>query len=242
MNRSLFYISLWLSLLLSVFPLSVNSHAEGGWEWVNPLPTGSLLNAVTWGDGQFLAVGMLGTVVTSPEGEHWNSQTSGVLDDLYGVTTGASRFVAVGGRWPSGPIIITSEDGVIWRSQYPSVSDSWAELNDVAWNGNIFLAVGGGAGWPLVFTSPDGDNWTQQEIGLYADLYGITWDGSRFVSVGEYTGTTSLPRARVFISTDGVDWTINPAPYEELRDISWSPELQLFSAIGVDGNESAVLT
>ena len=71
MNRSPFYMTLWLSLFLIVFPLPVNSQAENGWEWVNPLPTGSLLNAVTWGDNQFLSVGMLGTVVTSPDGEHW---------------------------------------------------------------------------------------------------------------------------------------------------------------------------
>jgi hypothetical protein len=62
------------------------------------------LNAVTYGNGLFVAVGNGGTILTSPDGVNWTRRTSGTSDWLSGVTYGNGTFVAVG----SGGIILTS--------------------------------------------------------------------------------------------------------------------------------------
>src|SRR6516165_8548343 len=41
------------------------------WTVRNPLPTANALFAITYGNDQFVAVGDLGTIITSPDGVNW---------------------------------------------------------------------------------------------------------------------------------------------------------------------------
>jgi hypothetical protein len=54
------------------------------------------LYGVTYGNGLFVAVGDVGTILTSPNGVRSTEQASGTSNSLYGVTYGNGRFVAVG--------------------------------------------------------------------------------------------------------------------------------------------------
>ncbi|MBD3852390.1 MAG: hypothetical protein IFK93_13875 [Acidobacteria bacterium] len=67
------------------------------------------LYAVTWGGGQYVAVGENGKIATSPDGVTWTNRFSGTSDHLRGVAWNGSLYVAAGGN-----SIISSSDGVTW--------------------------------------------------------------------------------------------------------------------------------
>ena len=84
-------------------------------------------------------------------------------------------------------------------------------LYDVVWGNELFVAVGqSGFDETEVLLSPDGVAWERVSLGKPARplgvsgdgvgaLYGIAWNGSVFVAVGE----------RLLTSTDGKSWTVS---------------------------------
>src|SRR5437773_11973168 len=77
------------------------------WTWRNPVPPPNLSN-VAYGNGQYVAVGLLGTIATSTDGGIWVVRQSGTQKNLYSIIYGNDQFVAVGAT------ILTSTDGVNW--------------------------------------------------------------------------------------------------------------------------------
>src|SRR3989442_10445515 len=55
-------------LALLIFTEIGRADPLDAWTWRNPLPTGNYLNGITYGDDQFVALGDLGTIVTSAYG------------------------------------------------------------------------------------------------------------------------------------------------------------------------------
>jgi hypothetical protein len=100
-----------------------------------------------------VAVGEVGTVLTSPDGVTWTARNSGIGTALEGVVWAGDRLVAVGGDAAGSghgtlDVILTSPDGISWTNQH---SASVKPLHSVAWNGNQYVA-GGVEG--AVLTSP----------------------------------------------------------------------------------------
>jgi len=162
--------------------------------------TGSLLEAVAWGDGTFVAVGPDGTILTSPDGVSWQAQQLG-FKFFTAITWTGTRFVAVGGGWDSGsatvgPMVGTSPDGSNWSFQL--ISAEQANLMDVASNGSVLVATQ--APGNSVLSSPDGINWTAAQVGDAGTfLAQLESDGSRFV-IATSSGV-------IFTSPDGSTWT-----------------------------------
>lgn len=86
-------------------------------------------------------------------------------------------------------------------------------LNDVVWNGSLFVAVGD---LGKIVSSPDGITWTARTSGSTQRLNGVYWDGSRFLAVGD--GATILS------SADGISWTSLHTGEDGawLKDVSYS--------------------
>src|SRR5262245_16120821 len=110
MRRSrLLFVSI---LALGAAPL-VGADPLDNWTWRNPLPQGHQLFGVTHGNGLFVAVGAVHTVVTSPDATNWTIQSTSLTNNavtLYGVAHGNGQFVAVG----SSGTILTSPNGNNW--------------------------------------------------------------------------------------------------------------------------------
>ncbi len=150
-----------------------------------------------WGDGlwtgiQYVVVGAGrtsdGVIETSPDGQIWTKERIPENPGLLSIAQGGAdgqRLVAVGREMT----ILFSDDGISWDES--EIAGSW-DLNDVAWTGTEFLAVGT---MGCILASTDGENWEMTNPGR---LEAVTWDGARFVAVAG---------RNVLDSPDGENWS-----------------------------------
>lgn len=140
------------------------------------------------------------------------------LSNVYKGTFGAGLFVA--GTDNLG--IAVSGNGVNWSLAFTS-GTVYAAIYDVAWNGSLFVAVGGISS--SFFTSPNGLNWTARSIGSSNIFYGVAWNGSLFVAV-------SLTGA-ILTSPDGITWTSRTSGTTQvLRSVKWANGLWVVVGYG----------
>lgn len=177
MNQRLFI----LGLLFSMITGRLIADPLDQWDWRFPNPTGRTLAAVTYGGGQFVAVGDNGTIISSPDGYNWSNRVSGVSAFLHGVAYADGEYAVVG----EGGIILVSTNLTSWM-QMPAITT------------NTLLGVAGNSGWQLnnlpqfiaVGTSgtaavcASGTNWSVVPTGTTNTLYSTTWASTRFVIVG----------------------------------------------------------
>ena len=217
-----------------VSDVSVNCFDSGtpttsDWKWANPLPQGNHLGDVAWGNGQYVAVGLYGTVLTSDDGLSWSVGDIGTDAWLSGIVWDETRFVAVGedATAAGNSNVAISGDGVNWTLQ--EVGTRYA-LSDIVWSGSRYVAVGyqnadpqlGGSSVAVSATSTDGATWTTQTHAGYS-WDDIAWNESVF-AVMERSGL-------IHTSDDGLNWVTT--------DVGLTGTS--FSAIGSDGGQFVVV-
>lgn len=156
-----------------------------------PIATSISFSGVTWSGTQFVAVGPLGTIITSPDGITWTQRPVATTQALNAITWSGTQFVAVG----AAGTILTSPDGITWTQRaFPNKL-----LNSIAWSGTRFVLVDGVAGG--IYTSPDAIVWTTQASppGMGGNVVEVIWTSTQFVGVGG--GGT------IVTSPDGITWT-----------------------------------
>jgi len=170
------------------------------------------LYGITYGNGQFLAVGAYGGILNSKDGEKWFLVNS--RKKIKSICYGNGLFVAsVTGENENKKILdksfsLVSSDGVKWESS-PSLD---YPINDIIYvNGKFYAACGSG----MVATSTNGKNWnftyTSSVYDLNSLAYGYNY--GKFVAVGEY-GT-------IVESDDGISWNYIGELGESLKDITY---------------------
>jgi photosystem II stability/assembly factor-like uncharacterized protein len=134
-------------------PMSYNGligTSPDGITWTTLPYTSNYLSGVTYGGGQFVAVGREGSILTSPDGTTWTTQTAApianstltpyLISVIY--AAGDSQYVAVGnyvGANPSTGFILTSSDGKSWNMATTGTSD----LYGISYGNGTYVAVGG---------------------------------------------------------------------------------------------------
>jgi hypothetical protein len=83
-------------LLLLMVPAMGGSAPLDQWTPRNPLPIAEALYSVAFGNGQFVALGDAGTIMTSQDGVNWTLRQWGNDTILSGIAYGNGQFVAVG--------------------------------------------------------------------------------------------------------------------------------------------------
>lgn len=171
------------------------------WYWRNPLPQGNALNGICFGEGRYVAVGNLGTILISPDGRNWLAQESGTQTDLRDVAYGDGVYVAVGDIGA----VLTSTDGRNWAEQY---SPWFFNLRGIAWGNRQFVAVGDDT---AILVSTNGADWELTAMGSLP-LLDVAFGAGRFVALGGgapasnvYGGSSSSSNI-VMSSTDGRHW------------------------------------
>jgi photosystem II stability/assembly factor-like uncharacterized protein len=146
----------------------------------------------------------------------WTSRTSGISNDLFGITYANNLFVAVG----ASGTILTSSDGITWTSRSSGTSYS---LRGIAYANNLFVVVGANG---AIYTSPDGITWTSRSSNTTNTLFGITYGNNLFVTVGA-SGT-------ILTSSDSITWTSRDSGTSNyLNGITYSNNL--FVIVGYSG-------
>ena len=123
-----------------------------------------------------MAVGDVGTILTSPDGNTWTTQTPVTANNLNGVAYGNRTFVAteITGR------IRTSPDGTTWTLQNSVIP---AALLGVAYGNGTFVVITGDRS--IFVSNNQGVTWTAQTSNVSASaLVGVVYGNRTFVVVG----------------------------------------------------------
>lgn len=184
-----------------------------------PAATGAALNDVTFGDGQFVAVGSNGAVYTSANGATWTDRTIGGGPDLHRVHHTGTHFVATGANGA----VYTSTDATSWglatdQAEEQSTKTLWAACG----SGKVLAAGDDG----FMLSSEDLDAWTPETPDI-DNLNDIVWGEDRYVAVGA--------NGYVLTNTGGANWTPRDSGSSvHLRRVAWSQTSGLFVAVGDD--------
>ncbi|MEK6900017.1 MAG: YCF48-related protein, partial [Nanoarchaeota archaeon] len=172
------------------------------------------------------AVGHSGLILrTTDGGSTWSSQTSGTVNNLYGVHfLNATLGSAVG---ESGTIVRTVDGGTTWTNQTSGTAN---QLNSILLlSADVGIAVGNSG--TIIVTTNSGTTWSSQTSGTVQNLTDIEATGfSGLFTVG--TNGTVLRT-----TNSGSTWTnMNfNATSKELRAVSFTDALTI-TAVGFDGD------
>ena len=177
----------------------INSLAVQSWTAISDTKfSGTEINAITYGNSRFVAVGSSGKASRSIDAETWVAISDMKFSStvINAIAYGNGKFVAVGS---SGKY---STDGINWTA----ISDtkfSDTAINAITYGNGKFVAVGGST-FPARAKgaySPDGVNWTAISDMKFSStvINAIAYGNGKFVAVGN--------NGKGAYSTDGINWT-----------------------------------
>jgi hypothetical protein len=190
---------------VSVGGLAGPSHiatSAGGvtWTLINPPANALFLEAVSFVNGRFVAVGSNGTVFTSENGIDWTERHYVHAEYLNGVAYGNGAFVAVGWAYDNFTrnnhrlTVYSRNGGITWYGSRSFTAN--LTFNAVTFTNGVFLAVGDGG---ITALSTNGTSWFDHWSGVSNALHGVTYYDGSYVAVGA--------NGMILSSIDGLSWT-----------------------------------
>jgi hypothetical protein len=162
--------------------------------------------------GAFIAVGADGAIVLSDAtASRWEAVSSGTTQRLTAVAVGPQRIVAVG----AAGTVIVSVDGRAWTAVDTGAK---CDLNDVAWTGNRFVAIGG--------------DWSNGSCGVHSND-GSVWTSLKDAPSGEMAQAVAVIDGTVVVSAYGRSDLMWPALFRIVGD-AWQ-------AIDITGADRSVV-
>lgn len=255
-KRPVLALALLSGLILALVLATGNAHAANiavgangkiigspdGATWT-PRTSGSSanLNAVAYGNGQWVAVGDGGVILTSPNGATWTSRTSGVSTPLRGVAYGGGLWIAVGDS--SAKTFLRSTDGITWVATYQdsSLCQYGAVAYDATATTSKWVAVGSSkclksnlfAG---LVHSLDGVSWTLETNSVFSNkMHGVSYGGGLWTAVGE-----SATGPSIYTSNDGVKWAGQTTTAANLNAVGYGGSQWAAPSASAPGAGSAV--
>ena len=165
------------------------STSKGGEKWSTPkkFDKEKLLMRVTFGRGQFVAVGIKGRVAVSKDGSKWtDAEPLPELDTFVSIAYGNGVYVGAGLHG----LRMHSADGLAWTGR--QVGEEGEHINSILWTGKQFVGVGLGA----TFFSPDGKSWKRVP----------NRDAPTQCAYGNGLFVGSKWKGRILVSKDAVKW------------------------------------
>ena len=178
--------------------------------------TNNALSDVAWnGVDTLVAIGDSGVILTSPNAtaDAWSDVSLGAVpNQLTGVTweNVNAQFLIVG----AGNTVLTG-DGTNWVQEDLGNLPGASNLQDVAWLGDRYIAVGNNA--TILTSNADGSFWEAQDAGPTlgtTSFNAVAFNNTRIVVVGT-NGT-------ILTSVDAVNWDEQvPFDNNDLNDVTW---------------------
>lgn len=192
----------------SVTATPVAATGAAVWNYRSPLPAANLMESAEYLNGQYMAVGYNGTLITSPDGETWQKVNVGTdTDRLTDITYGNGKYVIVATASDYVARIYTSGNGLDWH-ETAAVPHHW--LYGVAYGDDGFVAVGQSG---KILISEDGENWDVITVDpMDYTLLSITYadgDGDgKYVATGMRKHTGITQHGAIMTSENGVAWEV----------------------------------
>ncbi len=166
---------------------------EGGFERYLGTESSVFPTGLTFGNGRWIAVDQHGNIYSAADPKTWQKVYSKSTATFYDAAFGNGRFVVAGEN-----AFMVSDDGVQWRA---ATAPPAATLWGVTHGGGTFV----GYSYPRrIFTSPDGEVWTERDSGLASgSLSSVSHDGTGFYATG--AGGVLL-----YSSDSGATWSSRP--------------------------------
>jgi hypothetical protein len=170
------------------------------------------LTDVIFHQGNFVAIGTNGTIVTSSDGVTWEHQDSGLEDEILADLTAKDGVFVVTSVFGK---ILTSTDRQLWTVRDPGVD---GYLFGASSNGERFIVLnatdaGGGRVLGRVLSSTDGVNWETVFSGEDVVPYYAIWAGEKFLVAGIH--------GSILTSPDGLNWKIEaPVPRSGAQSVN----------------------
>jgi hypothetical protein len=170
--------------------------STNGLDWTY---TGVALNGgdIAYGDGRFVVCSSTGSgnreravAFASTDATNWTRVDFPNVRSLTRVAYGNGRFVAVGGNNSVAAAALV--EGTNWVVATNLFSD---ELRSVAFDGNVFAAVGDNG---VIVTSSDGTNWANVNNATDTNLRAVTRGDAGYVAVGN--------GGLLYTSPDATNW------------------------------------
>jgi hypothetical protein len=177
--------------LFIVLPQLLHAAPIDNWHSRITLPSGNYFNGITYGNNTFVAVGVPGIIFTSPDGATWTQRYSVPSYAFTGVAYGNGTFVAM----EFSGIILFSTDGVTWTET--NLGTNTDSLSGLTYVNNTFLVFDNV--YDKIYTSPDGETWTEAGATPFPGATGMTYANNTFVAWGCCGNIATSP--------DGVSWT-----------------------------------
>ncbi len=181
--------------ILALGSFQATSSAQSTW---TPRVSGTIevLSGVAYGGSRWVAVGEMGTILTSLNASSWTSASSGTASNLRGIAYGANKFVAVG----SNGTVLTSPSGTTWTAR---TSGTTTFLSGITFGNGLFVAVAAAGTGPKIITSPDGLTWTPAPITVTGTLQSVHFSNGIYIASGSDNTQASK---KIYRSTDGTNW------------------------------------
>lgn len=157
--------------------------------------------ALTSDGEKFVAVGAVGDMGISLDGQAWSIESGASRNNFRGVASGPNGYVASGNQG----MIFVSADGAAWS---PAASATTNNLHHLTYGNGLWVAVGDQG---TIITSPDALQWSLRSSPTNTDLFEVAYGNGAFVAVGGNSfGSGSIRGLSNVIlrSTNGLDWTL----------------------------------
>ena len=198
--------------------------------WQPTMQTAAWTNYnLTYGNGNWIASGASGFIVSSNVYEAYNDGAPALTDwvprSIYTIFTTQVNGFAWNNTWNywlafgSGTYSVAiSMDGINWTGTAAIASYMTSGGYAGIWHSGLRLWIVGGTGTNPYITSFDGYTWTVRTPGNLTAIYTVATDGYMILMGGTYSSTTCIAS-----SWDGVTWTNRVAsslttPYQIIWD------------------------
>jgi hypothetical protein len=179
------------------------------WTYRNSGLTNVALNAVTFGNGLYVAVGNSGAILTSSDTTNWIKRANATATfHLFGIIYTNGSFVAVG----SSGTLRTSPNGTNWTTITTGLAETFRAI---IFANDTYVAVGAKG---TIAISTNLFAWTKLPASTTFDLYDVTYGNGSFVAVGD--GGTILqsrdflrPQLTIINSPSTFDLVVSPSEF-----------------------------